>query len=458
MRRSDKESEMVSRNLRRLVLIMMMIPATFACQPEEHPFVSTSCPIIGGEPDTNQEHMAVVYLQMIQDSEAIGCTGTLIGPRIVLTAAHCVYGGTPEGVTVFFGNSTGSAKRRHVSAVKWHTDYNSLYLRNDIAMVRLDEDPPPGIAPIPFLPHSMGITSADIDRPLEFVGFGVTETGASGTKLTVHNDLDWVCTSPGGCNLGGGAYAAQYTICQDQTPGGPCSGDSGGPAFVIRNAREYVCGVTSYGDDQGCRYYGCSTKVDEFEDFIRSFGGDANGTVCSDDLDCLSNACVDGVCCQSECTGRCAGCNQPGFVGLCVQLSNGTPCPDSDVCNGEEVCSDGSCQRGQPIQCRDSIDCTTDTCDPTRGCEFKPLAADCNDSEICTRDLCDLEQGCIHEPLHDGLECAKNMICLAGECIKDPSKDDGCGCGSTGTGASALWLLLALFPICIRRRGANRAA
>jgi len=431
-----------------------MLVGVYGCGPEEDIFGSITRPIIGGTPDTSQEHMAVVYLQIIEGQYAAACTGTLIGPRIVLTAAHCVYGASPEDVSVFFGNSSTNAQVRHVSEVKWHTGYSPRYLSSDIAMIRLSEDPPAGVVPISFLPNSMKITDADIGRLLEFVGFGVTETGASGTKMTVVNDLKWVCTSPGGCDLGGYAYAVQYSICQDQTPGGPCSGDSGGPAFVDRAGKEYVCGVTSYGDADGCQYYGCSTKVDEYEEFIRSFAGDIPGVPCVENLDCISNACVDGVCCENDCAGRCEGCNLPGSEGLCVQLPDGTPCPDSDVCNGEETCSNGSCQRGEPLVCQDVIDCTVDTCHPVNGCEFQPLSSDCDDREVCTRDLCDLEAGCVHEPLEDGLECAKDMTCVSGVCTKKPSSG---GCGTAGGGTCPAFILAILLLLTLRR-ASNRAA
>jgi hypothetical protein len=301
----------------------------------------------------------------------------------------------------------------------------------------------------------MGITDADIGRPLEFVGFGVTETGSSGVKMTVTNNLNWVCTSAGGCDLGSGAYAVQYTICQDQTPGGPCSGDSGGPAFVRRAGKEYVCGITSYGDADNCQYYGCSTKVDEYETFIRTFAGELPGAPCAENWECISNACVEGVCCENACAGRCESCNQPGSEGLCVQLPDGTPCPDSNLCNGEETCSGGSCQRGEPLVCRDAIDCTVDTCDPNTGCDFQPLAADCDDQEACTRDLCNPETGCVHEPLEDGLECAKDMICVSGVCKKKPSSG-GCATGAGGGASLALFLMFLL--ILTARRASGRAA
>ena len=408
-----------------------------ACQPEDFTFTRTACPIINGTPDTSQEHMAVVYLQMIEGQYAAGCTGTLIGPRIVLTAAHCVHGNSPEDVTVFFGESTMSAQARSVSDLTWHTDYDSQRLVNDIALVRLAEDPPAGIRPIPFLPHSIGITTDDIGALLEFVGFGLTETGASGTKMTMFNDLRWICYSGGGCGQYNPAHMNMF--CQDQTPSGVCSGDSGGPALIERSGIEYAAGVASYvGGD--CEYFGCHTKVDEFEDFIRDFAGEPNGIPCVENSDCISNACVEHVCCQNACAGRCESCNQPGFEGRCVQLPDGTPCPDSDVCNGEETCSNGGCQRGEPLVCRDAVECTVDTCDPVKGCDFQPLAADCDDREACTRDLCDPETGCVHEPLEDGLECAKDMFCVSGVCTKKSSA----GCG-TGGGAGGAALPLALF-------------
>lgn len=427
------------------IAAFLLAAALPACQPEDLSIGRITCPIIGGTPDTSQEHKAVVYLQMIEGQYVAGCTGTLIGPRIVLTAAHCVRGNSPEDITVLFGESTMNAQSRSVSEVDWHDYYDSQSLVNDIALVRLAEDPPPGIEPIPFLPHAIGITMDDIGILLEYVGFGLTETGASGTKMTMSNDLRWICYSGGGCEQYNPAHMNMF--CQDQTPSGVCSGDSGGPALILRSNIEYVAGVASYvGGD--CEYFGCHTKVDEFEDFIRSFAGEMPGTLCVENSDCISNACVEGVCCENQCAGRCDSCTLSGSIGKCVPLPNGTPCPDSDVCNGDETCSDGSCQRGEPPVCQDAIECTFDTCDPVRGCVFQPLAADCDDREVCTRDLCDPEQGCVHEALEDGLECAKDMTCVSGVCKKKPSSG-GCATGG-GAGGAALPLALLFAFLLIR--------
>jgi hypothetical protein len=432
------------------VALASITVGVYGCQPEDLPLGSANCPIVNGEPDTSPEHMAVVYLYMVSGTTAGACTGTLIASRIVLTAAHCIHGVSPDSVTVYFGNDSIFGQARHVSDVEWHPDYSSQHNLNDIGLLRLSEDPPADIEPIPFLPHAMGITTSDIGTQLEFVGFGQTSASdpySAGIKMSMTNDLAWVCYSESCSGWNNPAYP--NTFCQDQTPSGVCFGDSGGPAFILRLGREYTAGVASYvGPD--CEQFGCHTKVDEFEDFIYSFAGEPNGTPCSENADCLSNACADGVCCENACAGRCQGCNQPGHAGECIPLPNGTPCPDTDVCNGEELCYNGSCQQGKPMVCHDDIDCTVDACDPTRGCVFQPLAADCDDQEICTLDICDPEVGCIYEPHQDGLECAKNMYCLFGVCTKEPSPED-CGCASTSTGVPPLLLFAFLMFRTTRR-------
>jgi len=320
-----------------------------------------------------------------------------------------------------------SGTTRRVSEVWVHPAYNSSSITNDIAMLRLSSAPPAGITPIPYLPQSLGVGQPDVGKPMEYVGFGETESHSVGVKLTVDNNLDWICTQPGGCTVGSGYHASQNTICGDQTPGGPCHGDSGGPAFVLRNGQEYVAGITSYGD-QYCQYFGCSTKVDEFEAEIADFVGGVLGSPCADSAMCLSGFCVDGVCCETTCPGACNVCNAPGSLGTCSPAPDGTPCPDGDLCNGEEVCLLQECVAGVPLECSDDNACTTETCDPALGCVAGP-ALDCDDSNSCTDDSCDPDQGCLHQNLPDGTACGGDVCgpanCTAGQCLPaDPLECD----------------------------------
>lgn len=409
------------------------------------------CPIINGTPDTSVAHMAVVALYCPNWT----CSGTLIAPRVVMTAAHCVEGVEAGAFLVLFGNNVSGAITRTVSETWVHPGYRPVNAEdppdNDLAMLLLSDSPPPGVEPIAHLPNSLRISSADIGHPLEFVGFGLTETGKSGEKMTVTNDLGYVCTQPGGCLVGGVYRAAENTICQDQDPGGPCSGDSGGPAFIVRGASEYVAGVTSYGV-QDCHYFGCSTKVDENQALIDEFARGRPGSACQQDRDCRAGFCAGGLCCDTPCAGPCEACDLPGFIGSCRNLDDHTPCPDDDLCNGTEICLGGACAPGEALECDDGNPCTQDTCLPESGCVFPALAdgascdngnlcdgretcirgtcregepPDCNDSNPCTDDYCLPGSGCQHDRLPDSSGCGKGpcgpSACFEGECrLLDP--------------------------------------
>ena len=55
-------------------------------------------------------------------------------------------------------------------------------------------------------------------------------------------------------------------------------------------------------------------------------GGTAAGMIgeaCGCDRDCQSGFCVDGVCCNSDCTGTCRACNVQGSPGICALVPGG---------------------------------------------------------------------------------------------------------------------------------------
>ncbi|MEZ4300844.1 MAG: hypothetical protein R3B70_38275 [Polyangiaceae bacterium] len=94
-----------------------------------------------------------------------------------------------------------------------------------------------------------------------------------------------------------------------------------------------------------------------------------NGDVCAAGTECLSDNCVDGVCCNSTCNGTCQACNVAGNVGTCSPVPANTDpaneCPGTLNCNGTGAClldlgvacgSGPACQSGA---CVDGVCCDT---------------------------------------------------------------------------------------------------
>jgi hypothetical protein len=68
----------------------------------------------------------------------------------------------------------------------------------------------------------------------------------------------------------------------------------------------------------------------------------ASGATCTGDTQCLSNHCIDGVCCNTTCTGTCRACDVAGSVGTCSFVPNGAD-PDNECLGGFDCNGSGGC-------------------------------------------------------------------------------------------------------------------
>ena len=81
-------------------------------------------------------------------------------------------------------------------------------------------------------------------------------------------------------------------------------------------------------------------------------------SLCGDNTIGLSEDCDDGNTNNGDCCSS-----------TCQFETVGSPCPDADLCNGDETCDGaGTCNPGTPLDCDDSNVCTQDSCDPLDGC------------------------------------------------------------------------------------------
>ncbi|MGC4116004.1 MAG: trypsin-like serine protease [Myxococcales bacterium] len=420
----------------RLLVLAALLSSLSACTKTSSstavPVRSARNAIVGGSRDTNPAHKAVVFIEILDSRlQPLGfCSGTLISPNVILTAGHCVTDENTGGVIssasrygVFFDTDgdqvpdypgdpcyfgvSGCIRAANVTQVSRHANYtvDSQYVpHNDIAYLKISSSAvPSGITPIPALTKALATGNLKAGVTVEFSGYGLQDhpdyygmcNGGecpSGSLYHVSDTLDQVCASSSGCS-GAPAGSIIYT-----GSAGPCSGDSGGPAFLTVSGQQYVAGVTSYGDAE-CMTDGVSTDVSYFETYVTSAIGtlSANGAACTAGSTCQSGVCVSGLCCNTACSGTCQACKASlGATkdGTCTVIT-GKTCDDGKPCTENDQCqSNGSCAGTAKVCPGTAGPCTNaGACDATTGqCtggDNKPNGTSCSDNNGCTQgDTC----------------------------------------------------------------------
>lgn len=357
----------------RILAAALFTSALGACAAQSPEVLGERAPIVYGTVDTAAAHEAVVRLDLLwANGEHHYCSGTLIAPRLVLTAGHCLDEDISQ-VRVGFGVDVNAPSARWFTSTGFdlHPDYASPtsfgQAVNDVALVHLAEAPE-GVTPIPTLPRELALTADDIDVvDLELVGYGRTESDTYGERRAVTRPFAYACFNPRGCLWRWGTLGlsspAGGNICHRKDPGGTCRGDSGGPAFIVHEGVQYVAGVTSWSD-RNCENVGCAASVDTYEAFFAEHVGTGNGTACDTDETCATGYCVDGVCCASACDDVCDSCGLEGHLGVCEPVT----CDDA-TCDGSSYCMDGACV------CDEEAEADASVVDPAAPCMGPECAA-----------------------------------------------------------------------------------
>ncbi|MGZ3448189.1 MAG: S1 family peptidase [Polyangiales bacterium] len=242
---------------------------------------SRSIAVIGGGEDLT--HDSVVGLVTSPASPVASfCTATVIAPRAVLTAAHCVFGIDASFLSIDVGPSARfPVKTVAVTEVRVHPSYLGTSLDeakagHDIALAFVESD-----LALPAV--SIARAAPAVPAKATLVGYGLT-SGSSletrGTRRFAEVSLQATCS-----------LLVQFG--DDAT--NACHGDSGGPLLRLRaDGTAEILGVVSYGAES-CAPPSFATRVDAYSAWIDGVLAADAGASPPASTDCPPGAMMDAA-------------------------------------------------------------------------------------------------------------------------------------------------------------------
>ena len=410
----------MKRNVRTALIVIFSCLTLISCEDSSSStsqnkalldaFDTTQSPIMYGEKDEGD--MSVVGLYRVTEKldngnyrGSVYCSGTIIHPNWVLTAAHCVADTEGSTVTPSDDNSNmmiyvGSDRKNggyvyHIAGadkIYWHSQYVDITTTgHDIALIKL-KNPMTREDVVPILPHPKWLILNDDMMPvnMKLVGFGYDHNGVIEVKNQKTMPITIYCGSgnPGdsvvnGCSLKNevhvqGCHPNPY-YCESRGPsdyytkvkmtygtlyhsmqeGGECNGDSGGPSLYTVGGIQYVAGITS-GGDSVCRGYNISTAVADYYDWIISIApevAEQYREICDNGVDDDGNGKIDNA------DPACVYCGN-NIVNL------GEECDKDHFSNDRTTCVSWDSTRfsGGNVSCNNDCTVNYDNCDPIEYC------------------------------------------------------------------------------------------
>ena len=245
--------------MRRLIIFTVLCTALASAAP--------AGAIVYGTPD-GEGHPNVgglVSPTQFSDGTWLYCSGTLIAPKVFLTAAHCGEDGEPVGVT--FDSAYQAGDPVHYGIFQADPLYSQAQSDpHDIAVVVFDQAIT-GITPA-TLPAAGSLSRLPKNQTFTSVGYGAYEvTNGPGGHQYLYDDVRMRAT--GTLNATNRSWL-RISGNPSTGNGGTCYGDSGGPNFL--GTTQTVAAITITGDAV-CRATNVTYRLDteSARIFLREF-------------------------------------------------------------------------------------------------------------------------------------------------------------------------------------------
>jgi len=217
--------------------------------------------IVGGEDALDR----VPYQISMRNRGSHSCGGSIIAPRWIVTAAHCIISANVRDLQIYVGSNRRSSGGTSYDVVRkiTHERYNSPNYHNDIGLlqtaleIQFNENVQPIKLRQAYVP--------DKAFPIRLTGWGRLSAGGAipevlQSLLVQHIDYDECKRLHGGSNDVGVGHLCTFTRSGE----GACNGDSGGP---LVHEGELVA-LVNWGIPCGRGYPDAHARISTYYDWV----------------------------------------------------------------------------------------------------------------------------------------------------------------------------------------------